>query len=302
MNKKILCLLMAALTVISACLIFTGCNKVRVEIDLEAVAAANKTDALLARYDSFMIRAEDGDRTIGYYVDDEIVFEWSGAYKTSTTSYKEYYEIIADGYYCGMNDKDFYSIVHGGGELDTEWTNDLMLNPELFTRETLISSSESDGIVTFKTRLTDETMIELGYWNETAYKGCYYETVYTMEKDSLVITSIKETFFNKPAKKTSTIEYVLTANVDRPEKAVTVYDHVNSPAETCTATIVFDPGTENEKRESFTVPKGDVVYFYWEGDYDKVYKNAELTQLLSSSHVNLVADEDVTIYLTKSAK
>lgn len=302
MNKKILCLLMAALTVISACLVFTGCDKVRVEIDLEEIAAANKTDAILSRYNSFSVKAEDGDRTLGYYAEKEFVFEWSSAYKTSTTSYKEYSEIIGDGYYCGMNDKGFYSIVHGGGEIDTAWTDDLMINPELFVKENVISSSEKDGVITFKTRLTEDVMSSLGYWQGDLYKGCYYETVYTMDSETKIITEIRETFVNKPEKTKSTILYTLTLNAARPEKAVSIYDHVHSAEEKRTATIVFDPNTENEKRESFTVPKGDTVYFYWEGDYNKVYKNAALTEVLSSTHVNLVADEDVTIYLTKTAK
>ena len=302
MKKRMICLLMAALTVISACFIFTGCNKVRVEIDLEEIVAVNKTEELLKRYDSFLVKVDDGSRSIGYYADGEIIFEWSGAYTTSTVSYKEYHEIIADGYYCGMNDEDFYSIVYGGAEIDTEWTNYLMINPELFVKETVIDSKEENGVITFKTRLNEEAMQSLGYWLDGSYDGCYYETVYTMIADTKVITSIEETFVDKATKKKSTIEYVLTPNVERPEKATIVYDHVNSPDETRTATIVFDPGTENEKRESFTVPKGDIVYFYWEGEYDKVYKNAELTDVLSSTHTSLVADEDVTIYLVKKAK
>lgn len=302
MKKRMICLLMAALTAVSACLIFTGCNKVRVEIDQEAIVNANQTSELLKKYDSVLINVDDGERTVGYYADGEIVFEWSGAYKTSTASYKEYYEIIGDGYYCGMNDKDFYSIVYGGGEIDTDWTEHLMINPELFVKEIVIDSKEADGVITFKTRLTEEAMQSLGYWTDGSYKGCYYETVYHMDAETKIITSIKETFVDKVAKTKSTLEYVLTPNVARPEKAVTIYDHVNSPEETRTATIVFDAGTENEKRESFTVPKGDVVYFYWEGDYDKVYKNEALTEMISSTHTNLTADEDVTVYLVKKAK
>ena len=302
MKKRMICLLMAVLTALSACFIFSGCNKVRVEINLEEIAAANKTAEILKRYNSFLINVDDGERTIGYYADGEIVFECSGAYTTSTASYKEYYEIIGDGYYCGMNDKDFYSIVYGGGEIDTDWTEHLMINPELFLKEIVIDSKEADGVITFKTRLTEEAMQSLGYWTDGSYKGCYYETVYYMDAETKIITSIKETFVDKTAKTKSTLDYVLTPNAERPEKAVTIYDHVNSPEETRTATIVFDPGTENEKRESFTVPKGDIVYFYWEGEYDKVYKNAELTEVISSTHANLVADEDVAVYLVKKAK
>jgi hypothetical protein len=302
MNKKLKCLLMAALMLVSSLLCFTGCNKIRVEINLEEIAAANKTDEILKHYDSFMVKAEDGERTVGYYAESGFVFEWSGAYKTATTSYKEYHEIIADNFYCGMNGDDFYSIVYAGGKMDTAWTDDLMINPDLFTKETVISSKEEDGVVTFKTRLTEEVMVELGYWQAELYKGCYYETVYTMDKDTKIITHISETFVDKTSKNKSTLEYTLTVDVERPEKAKTIYEHATATSETCTATVVFDPNTENEKRESFTVPKGDTVYFYWEGDYNKVYKNPELTDVLSSSHVNLVADGDIAIYLTKTSK
>jgi hypothetical protein len=123
-----------------------------------------------------------------------------------------------------------------------------------------------------------------------------------MEKDTLVIKSIQETFVDKPSRTKSTIEYVTIANTERPEQAVKVYDHVNSAAETVTATVVFDPGTEKEKSESFTVPKGDTVYFNWEGDYNEVYKNAELTEVIDITRVSVVANEDVTIYLVKEAK
>ena len=302
MNNKLKCLLMAAVMLVSACLFFTGCNKIRVEIDLNEIAAANKTDEILKHYDSFMVKAEDGERTVGYYAEDGFVFEWSGAYKTSNTSYKEYHEIISDNFYCGMNGDDFYSIVYAGGEMDTTWTDDLMINPELFLKETVIDSKEVDGKIVFKTRLDEATMVALGYWQAELYKGCYYETVYTMDKDTKIITSIQETFVDKSSRTKSMLEYTLTVNVERPEKATTIYDHATSPEETRTATIVFDPNTENEKSESFTVPKGDTVYFYWEGDYNKVYKNRELTEVLSSSHVNLVANEDVAIYLTKTSK
>jgi len=300
--KKWICLLMAAIVLTSACMFFTGCDKIEVELDMEAIVNANKTSELLKRYDSFLVKADDGRRSIGYYAEKEFVYEWSDAYTTSEGSYKAYQEIVADGYYSGTTDGKFYSIVHAGGEMDTAWKEDLVVNPELFLKETLVSSKEKDGMIIFKTRLTEEAMIGLGYWQEGLYDGCYYETVYTMEKDTMIIKSIQETFVDKVTRTKSTIEYVTVANAERPEQAVKIYDHVNSAEQTCTATVVFDPGTENEKSESFTVPKGDTVYFNWEGEYDKVYKNPELTEVLDISLVRLVADEDITIYLVKNAK
>ena len=300
--KKLICLLMAAIVLTSACLLFSGCNKIEVEIDMQAIVAANKTEALLKLYDNFMVKADDGRRSIGYYAEDEFTYEWSDAYTTSEGSYKAYQEIITDDYYSGITGDTFYSLVYAGGKRDMDWQEDLVVNPELFLKETLISSKEKDGMIVFKTRLSEEAMIALGYWQEGLYEGCYYETVYTMEKDTLVIKSIQETFVDKVSRTKSTIEYVTIANTERPEQAVKIYDHVNSATETVTATVVFDPGTENEKSESFTVPKGDTVYFNWEGDYNKVYKNAELTEVLDITRVSVVANEDVTIYLVKNSK
>ena len=303
MMKKLICLLMAAIVMASACLLFSGCNKITVEIDMQAVVAANKTEELLKLYDNFMVKADDGRRSIGYYAEDEFTYEWSDAYTTSEGSYKAYQEIITDNYYSGITGDTFYSLVYAGGKRDMAWQQDLVINPELFQKETLISSKEKDGMIVFKTRLSEAAMIELGYWQEGLYDGCYYETVYTMEKDTLVIKSIQETFVDKPSRTKSTIEYVTIANTERPEQAVKVYDHVNSAAETVTATVVFDPGTEKEKSESFTVPKDDVVYFYWKDTaYNKVYKNRECTEVLENQHVSLKATGDISIYLVQTGK
>ena len=304
MKKRLYCLAWALIFLLSTfCL--TGCDKIEVEINLKDVVEANKTEEILKRYDSFLIEAQDGDRKVAYYADGEFMFESSSAYQVSGYSYKEYHEIISHTreYYCGISEGEYYSIVHAGGEIEVDWTDYLMINPELLLYETVRSSREEDGKIIFKTRLTEDVMIQLGYWKEGYYDKCYYETEYTMEKDSLVITSIKETFVDKKNKMENTLEYKMTINADRPEKAVSIYNHVKNPEETRTATIVFDPNTENETSESFTVPKDDVVYFYWKDtSYNKVFKNRECTASLESSHVTLKATEDVSIYLTKTEK
>ncbi len=303
MKKRMQCLAFALLLLLS-CVIFTGCGeKIEVELDLNAIAEANKTQEILKSYESFLIEAQDGDRKVGYYADSEFIFETSSAYTVSSGyRYKEYHEIIAKNYYCGISEGEYYSIVHAGGEIDTSWTDYLMINPELFVRETVKSSREEDGKIIFKTRLNEKTMIELGYWSDGPYKNCYYETEYTMDKETNVIIGIKETFVDKVNKTKSSLEYVMTPNAARPEKAVEIYNHAHSE-ETRTATIVFDPNTENETSQSFTVPKGDTVYFYWKDEeYNKVYKNRECTEVLENKHVTLKADEDVTIYVVKTKK
>lgn len=300
MKKKLLCLAWALILLFSA-VCFTSCGeKIEVELNLADIAKANKTEEILKKYDSFLIEAQDGDRKVAYYADSEFIFESSSAYTMNGYSYKEYHEIISKDYYCGISEGEYYSIVHAGGEIDISYTDYLMINPELFVSEKVLSSREENGKIIFKTKLTEETMIKLGYWSDGPYDKCYYETEYTMDKDTLVITSIKEKFIDKKNKKTNELNYLLTPNGERPEKAVVVYDHVKNSEETCTATIVFDPNTENETSEVFTVPKDDTVYFYWKDtSYNKVYKNRECTEVLETQHVTLKATADIAIYLKK---
>ena len=303
MKKRLHCLAWALIFLLSAfCL--TGCGrKIEVDIDLKAIVEANKTEEILKHYDSFLIEAQDGDRKVAYYANSELIFESSSAYTVSGYTYKEYHEIIAKDYYCGISEGEYYSIVHAGGEIDTSFTEYLMINPELLLFETVKSSREENGKIIFTTKLTEKTMVELGYWSDGPYDKCYYETEYTMDKDTLVITGIKEKFVDKKNKMTNELVYVMTTNTDLPERAASIYHHANNPEATCTATIVFDPNTENETSESFTVPKDDTVYFYWKDTaYNKVYKNRECTAVLENSHVSLKATEDVSIYLVKSEK
>lgn len=305
MKKRLQCLVFAMMFLLSSVLFFTGCGeKIEVEIDLNAISAANKTEEILKHYDSFLVEAKDGDRKVSYYADGEIIFESSSAYTVSSGyQYKEYHEILAKDYYCGISEDGYYSIVQAGGEMDVSWTDYLMINPELFVCEIVQSSREEDGKIIFKTRLTEEKMIELGYWSDGPYEKCYYETEYTMDKETMIITGIKEKFVDKKNKTTNSLEYVMTANAQRPEKAVDIHNHATNPEETRTATIVFDPNTENETSESFIVPKDDIVYMYWKDtSYNKVYKNRECTEVLTSANVKLKAENDISIYLVKVSK
>ena len=180
----------------------------------------------MKHYDSFFVEAKDGDRNVSYYADGEIIFESSSAYTVASGyQYKEYHEILAKDYYCGISEDGYYSIVQAGGEIDVSWTDYLMINPELFVCETVRSSREENGKIIFKTRLTEETMIELGYWSDGPYDKCYYETEYIMDKDTKIITGIKENFVDKKNKTTNSLEYVMTVNAQRPEKAVDIHNH-----------------------------------------------------------------------------
>lgn len=305
MKKRMQCMIFALIFLISSVLFFTGCGeKIEVEIDLKAISNANKTEEILKHYDSFFVEAKDGERKVSYYADGEIIFESSSAYTVSSGyQYKEYHEILAKDYYCGISEDGYYSIVHAGGEIDVSWTDYLMINPELFVLETVRSSREENGKIIFKTRLTEETMIDLGYWSDGPYDKCYYETEYTMDKDTMIITGIKESFVDRKNKTSNSLEYVMTFNAQRPEKAVDIHNHATNPEETRTATFVFDPNTENETSESFTVPKDDIVFMYWKDtDYNKVYQNRECTAVLSSKNVKLKAENDITIYLVKTQK
>ena len=294
---KLLCLAVLAL----AMMLFAGCGeKIEVEVDFDAVIAANQTDALAEKFGSFRVDFNDSDRTLSYYGDSRFVYSRSEAY-TDYDGYEmgAYAEVITDEFYGGLEDGKYYSVVYAGMDIDNEWTESLMINPEIFANETLVSSKEKDGYIIFETQLTEEKMIELGYWAEDDFDDCYYLTEYKIDKETNVIYEMKETFvYGVGILNRSTIEYQLTTGVECPAEAEDIYQHITGAEEHCNATVVYDPDTEAEKSFTVSVPKGDTVYFYWanQDEYVNAYSDRACTKPFAYT---ALANADIEIYVTK---
>ena len=299
--RKLITILLLSVLAVSVLLTASGCgNTIQVEIDFDEIIEANSTDALLERFGSIRIDLHDADRELYYYADDRFVYTRSEDYLDyDGYEVSAYGEIVTDAFCGGYENEKFYSVVYAGLDVENEWTKSMMINPELFSNETLISSKENNGMITFQTKLTESQMIELGYWDEDSFDGCYYLTEYKIDKETKIIYEMKEIFvygtgiFNR-----STVEYKLTTRVTCPVEAENIYQHITESEEICKATVVFDPNTEEEKSFTVSVPKGDVLFFYW-ADYD-VYVNAYSDRACTKPFAyTAIANEDIEIYVTK---
>ena len=290
-----------ALLMLGALLLFAGCgDKIEADVDFNAVIAANSTGALTEKLGSFRIDLKDSDREISYYADSRFVYSRSEAY-TDYDGYEmgAYGEVITDEFYGGLEDGEYYSVVYAGMDIDNEWAESLMINPEIFAHETLLSSEEEDGYIVFETRLNEDKMIELGFWAEGDFEDCYYITEYKIDKETNIIYEMKETFvYGRGLLNRSSIEYTLSGDVDCPAEAEDIYGHITGAEEHCKATVVYDPDTAEEKSFTVSVPKGDTVYFYWanEDEYVNAYSDRACTKPFAYS---AVANADVEIYVTK---
>ena len=299
--KKFMKFLTFSALIFALTVIFAGCgNQIKVEIDMDAVVAANKTDALIEKYTSFQVDLNDSERDISYYADSRFVYTRSGAY-TDYDGYESsaYGEIVTDTFCGGFEDGKYYSVVYAGMDVDNDWAESLMISSEIFLNETLISSKEKDGYIIFRTRLDEAKMIELGYWEEDDFDDCYYITEYKIDKETNIIHEMKETFvYGKGILERSTIEYKLSLGTECPTEADDIYNHITGTTETCKATVIYDPDTADERSYSAIVPKGDILYFYWaeQEEYNNAYSDRACTKPFAYT---AVANADIEIYVTK---
>lgn len=291
----LLALMLSLLTV------FAGCgDKIETEVDIDAVIDANSTAALTERFGSFRINLNDADRELYYYADARFVYSHSEAY-TDYDGYEidGYGEIISDDFYGGLEEGKYYTVVYAGMDIDNEWADSLMVNPELLANEEIVSAKEKDGFITLKTELSEAKMIELGYWAEGDFEDCYYITEYKIEKETNVIYEMKEIFvYGTGILNRSTVEYTLVTDVECPAEAEDIYAHITGATEFCKATVVYDPDTAEERSYTVNVPKGDVLYFYWanEEEYVNAYSDRACTKPFAYS---AIANADIEIYVTK---
>lgn len=301
MMKKFIKILAFSIFVTFLLMIFTGCgNKIEVQVDFDAIIEANKTETILETFDSFRVDVKDADRELYYYADDRFVYTRAEDYMDYDGYQVDAYgEIVTDTFCAGYEKENFYSIVYAGMDIDNEWTKSIMITPMLLANETLISSKEEDGFIVFQTKLTEDKMIELGYWDEESFDDCYYLTEYKIDKETNIIYEMKEIFvYGFGIFDRSTVEYTLTTKTPCPAEAENIYQHVTKSEETCKASVVFDPDTEDERKFTVDVPKGDVLYFYW-ADYD-VYTNAFSDRACTKPFAyTAIANQDIEIYVTK---
>lgn len=292
-TSRVLCVLLSVLLVLS---FFSSCGKdSKTEAHFKDIAEANSTKKLLETYDSILVTFLDttGSKH-GYYMDKEIGHYWWDAFTDEDgTSYDAYGEVTTATYQDGFEGDVPYSVLYAGGEIDSSWFENIFVNPEIFVLETIEETVEKDGLITYKTELSIVDLVDLGYVADADTINHYYITEYTVEADTLHFRSITETYYDKDGSVISGYTCTVEYNTARPETAEAIMQ-AHDAEEMCTVSVIKDMDTDDESTETFTIPKGNVLYFYWYGDYQSVYYDRECTEDFEDGSL---VNEDLTIYL-----
>ena len=292
-TKRALCAVLSIFMLLS--LLVSCGEKNEYEAELSDIAEANDTENLLKTYDSILVSFLDmtGSRH-GYYMDHEIGCYWGDAFTPEGGEPIEAYgEVTTALYQAGFEGDQPYSVLYAGGPIDSYWFENVFVNPEVFVLETVESIEEKDGLITYRTRLSMVDLVDHGLIADAETINHYYITEYTVDAETLHFQSITESYYNKDGKKES--GYTCTVEYDkaRPKTANTIMN-AHEEAETCTVTVVKDMDKDNESAETFTIPKGDKLYFYWYGEYQSVYADRKCTTDFEDGSL---VNEDLTIYL-----
>lgn len=292
--KKIFCVVLSALMMLS---LFVSCGQAdKDKAALSEIAQANATKKLLEVYDSVLITFEDiSGMKFGYYVDEDIGYYWVDAYvDTDGETYDAYHEVTTADYQEGREGEKGYSVLYAGGEIDFSQYENMLVNPDIMALERLVKVTEQGDALTYQTKLTIVDLVDLGYVAEADTIKDYYMTEYTVDADTLHFTSITESYYKEDGTKDSGYTCTVEYNAKRPEMAQKILNERNENASLCTISVVSGMGTADEHTDTYTMPKGNMLYFYWYGNYQNVYLDRDCTKAFSDG---MVINEDTSLYL-----
>jgi hypothetical protein len=292
-TKRALCVILSILMLLT---LLASCGeKNEYEAELSDIAEANNTKSLLETYDSILVTYDDSTGLKhGCYMDHEIGSYWGDAFTDADgKSHEAYGEVTTALYQAGFEGDQPYSVLYAGGDIDSSWFKNIFVNPEILVLETVESIEEKDGLITYRTRLSMVDLVDRGLIADAETINHYYITEYTIDAKTLHFQSIKEMYYNKDDVLESS--YVCTVEYDkaRPEMVESIME-MHDETETCTVSVVKDMGKDNESAETFTIPKGNKLYFYWYGEYQSVYSDRDCKIDFEDGSV---INGDLTIYL-----
>lgn len=173
------------------------------------------------------------------------------------------------------------------GYLSAQWPpSDVVAEGDRDTFETVLSIEEDAELAT--------TVITV----EMDLRAVRIETVYFIDTPSGLITGIEQTTYDSETGEKTLVERSNVWYDDPIERADSAYAKVRDAKDTCTLTVVFNPGEDDEETQTLTVAKGTHISAAGQDCFYDVYADAECSELIEQ----IPADEDeVTVYAKRVA-
>ena len=271
-------------------LTLTACGKV--EITMQEINDANKTEVLLKNHQSVYIREEmDGENFGEFYLTKDYVCYYIPGAEFDCM------EFTADDarYSLAGDDCVYYVYItpDGMGDFANELAERsagvaLIAGAE---GEIIESASKKDGLITVKSVLSQEAIEDMAEFGVTSAK---YE--YVLDAKTREIISLTSDYTYDDGVDFHVITEV-TYDADVPEMLQTILAYENQTENLRNVTIVSNPGTEKEETKTIQAPKG--LIFGLEFD-DAVAETVEFyTDAACTEAYDPYADTDtdLTIYI-----
>jgi hypothetical protein len=267
-----------------------ACGKV--EITMQEVYDASRTEALLKNHESIYLRDEmDGEFYGEKYLTKEYVFDHV---RDEEFDWVEFTTDDAKYYYLNGEYVRFWTITPDGVSSDfssyrAEAYESAILGAD--TAEEIIESvSEKDGRITVTCSMSQKTIEDMAEYGVTGGK---FEYVLDAKTREIVALNGDYTFEDGTG---YLIDSEVSYDIDAPEMVKEFLKYVNQTEDLRNITVVSNPGTEKEVSQSYQAAKGLVVGFSYEEEEDvfELYADAACTELYDPY---TDTDSDMTIYV-----
>lgn len=270
---------------IIAAAMLTGCKgsddasdkgKTSVDITLEEVMEANRTENLRKHYDNFRISMEDDEAAWKYYVNQDYVFYEDGSISELTTDTCKF----------GKYTRFVTGFLFIEEEQDNSWYDNLLFDAEYAEYEELVDCVKDGDTLLLTSQIPTKQFVKLvGHKAE----GDYILMEYRLDPDTYAIEEFTETIMHSNNTTTISLKTTVEYDTDCPEMATTLYQHATQTDNLRTVTVVVAPDTSQEKSYSIQVPKGDDVKYAKPDKYKKMYADRACTKDLPDT-IDLKAD------------
>ena len=278
--------------ILLTCMVMTLAACGKVEITMQEVYDASRTEALLKNHESIYLRDEMDGEFFGEkyltkeYVFDHVLDEEFDWVEFTTDDAKYYYlngeyvrswTITPDGVssdFSSYREEAYASAILGADTVD----------------EIIESVSEKDGRITVTCSMSQKTIEDMA---EHGVTGGKFEYVLDAKTREIVTLNGDYTFEDGTG---YLIDSEVSYDIDAPEMVKEFLKYVNQTEDLRNITVVSNPGTEKEVSQSYQAAKGLVIGFSYEDEEDvfELYADAACTELYDPY---TDTDSDMTIYV-----
>ena len=273
MKKIVLCSLLVMALMLS---MMGACAVSPDELTLGMVVEANATNALLGENKSYIIKCiADGEEALEVYCDDEVIYY----------GFEDYDWLITGDQKLEYRDGAHYTLIYLEQLFADPWDSGLFYDDPDENKLTAVQIGD---------RMILKTGIAEG---EPEALESYTEYTYIVDAQNLQAIGYAYTEYTAEATDVHIEQYKMEWDVELPEAAVEMKEHLDAAQEYVTFTLVLDSGTDVEKTYSAKLVKGDgVMVCLDELDYEPLeefYLDPECTQLYEGDGF---CNEDTTLY------